>query len=69
MGFAKMGHLQGRADRPGSWLTVSNTLQLECMKLMLSTASAQWDYIFWSREGSNFSKASLVSFLGQCIGR
>ena len=56
-----MGHLQGGADRPVSWLTVFHALWLECMKSMLSTASAQWDCLFWSSRENNFSEASLVS--------
>ena len=41
-----MGHLQGGADRLVSWLTVLHALQLECVKSMLSTASAQLDCLF-----------------------
>ena len=59
-----MGHLQGGADRPVSWLTIFCALQLECMKSMLPTASAQWDYLFWSSRESDFSEGSLISVLG-----
>ena len=36
--------------------------------MMLSVASSQWDYFFWSSRKSNFSAASLVSIPRAVVG-